>query len=98
MLLVSCIFVFFILPGRLNKLDTESEQSIEDQENNSQNQAKTINFSMFLFNVRTMLAVVSSTIAMVFMLFYNSILSVQLESMGVSEDNVGMSSLALNKL
>lgn len=88
MLLLACVFVFFILPGRLNKLDLD--EGSEDQEKNSQAQpAKQVTFAMFLFNTRAMLAVVSSTIAMVFMLFYNGILSVQLQRMGVDADNVG---------
>ena len=91
MLLVSCIFVYFILPARLNKLDLDSELQAADDEKNSQVvPAKQVSFKMFLFNTRAMLAVVSSTIAMVFMLFYNGILSVHLqENMDVSSDNVG---------
>lgn len=91
LLLLSCIFVFFILPARLNKLETDAQLEGEDQEKNSQRlPAKEITFSMFLFNARAMLAVVSSTIAMVFMLFYNGILSVELTThMGVDGDNVG---------
>jgi hypothetical protein len=44
---------------------------------------------MFFFNTRAMLAVFSSMIAMVFMLFYNSILAVELANMGVGVDSVG---------
>ena len=90
LLFLSCIFVFFILPGRLNKLDADMEAESADHEKNSQiAPEKQISFKMFLFNTRAMLAVFSSMIAMVFMLFYNGILAVELGRMGVDTDNVG---------
>jgi MFS family permease len=89
-LLASCALVFFILPKRLNKLDADLDALAEDQERSSNHQpAKQVTFSMFLLNTRAMLAVFSSMIAMVFMLFYNSILAVELASMGVGVDSVG---------
>jgi uncharacterized membrane protein len=90
-LLVSFVIVFFILPNRLNKLDEQLESEATDQERNSQvAPEKEISFKMFIFNARAMLAVFSSMIAMIFMLFYNGILSVHLEkNMGVSQDNIG---------
>ena len=45
---------------------------------------------MFVKNTRAMMAVFSSMIAMVFMLFYNGILAVELKNLGVDTDNVGM--------
>ena len=53
---------------------------------------------MFLFNTRAMLAVFSSMIAMVFMLFYNGILSVELKNMGVEENNIGKLISTINYL
>jgi MFS family permease len=91
-LLFSCIIVFFILPPRLNKLDEQlAEAAANDDEKASQAASeKQVSFKMFIFNFRAMLATVSSMIAMIFMLFYNGILAVELSKMGVDTDNVGM--------
>lgn len=90
LLFVACVFVFFILPGRLNKLEESNADSEADEERNSVEAEKQVTFKMFLFNGRVMMATFSSMIAMVFMLFYNGILSVHLQkNMGVSEDNIG---------
>lgn len=97
LLFVSCVFVFFILPGRLNKLDEPAVDAEADQERNSVEAEKQVTFKMFLFNGRAMMATFSSMIAMVFMLFYNGILSVHLQkNMGVSEDNIGKFPFYLN--
>lgn len=97
LLFVSCVFVFFILPGRLNKLDEPAVDAEADQERNSVEAEKQVTFKMFLFNGRAMMATFSSMIAMVFMLFYNGILSVHLQkNMGVSEDNIGKLPFYLN--
>jgi predicted MFS family arabinose efflux permease len=90
LLLVSCVFVFFILPARLNKLDADQIEEDNEKQSTSQIQGKEITFMMFLKNGRAMLAVFSSMIAMVFMLFYNGILANELTGpMGVSPDYVG---------
>ena len=80
MLLLSCCFVFFILPSRMNKIDENLEAEAEaDQEGGSIVPEKEITFKMFIFNPRAMMAIISSAIAMIFMLFYNGILSVHLQ-------------------
>lgn len=76
MLLVSCGFVFFILPARLNRLESDMADAEAADGEKSSVVVKEVTFKMFLFNSRAMLAVFSSMIAMVFMLFYNGILSI----------------------
>ena len=76
MLLVSCGFVFFILPARLNRLESDMADAEAADGEKSSVVVKEVTFKMFLFNTRAMLAVFSSMIAMVFMLFYNGILSI----------------------
>lgn len=50
---------------------------------------KDVSYTMFLTNRRAMFAVISAVFAMMFMLFYDSILSVRMESMGVADTNIG---------
>jgi hypothetical protein len=44
---------------------------------------------MFLTNRRALFAIIASIFAMIFMLFFDAILSVRLQQMGVEEKNIG---------
>jgi hypothetical protein len=44
---------------------------------------------MFLTNRRALIAVLSATFAMIFMLFFDSMLSLRLKEMGVPENDIG---------
>jgi hypothetical protein len=50
---------------------------------------KQITYKMFFTNRRALIAAISATFAMVFMLFSDSILSIRLIQMGVSENDIG---------
>jgi hypothetical protein len=44
---------------------------------------------MFFTNRRAVVAAISATFAMIFMLFFDSILSIRLKDMGVPENDIG---------
>lgn len=50
---------------------------------------KDVTFKMFLTNKRALFAIISAIFAMIFMLFFDAILSVRLEYMGVADKNIG---------
>jgi MFS family permease len=81
------ILSFFLLPNRINKVaepkDDDSRKSgvVESQ--------IPVTYSLFYTNRRAMFAVIASVFAMVFMIFYDSILSNRLKQLGVAENNIG---------
>ena len=76
----SLILQLFIIPGRLN-------HSVgENQEQKSESK---LTFKIFLRNKRAMMASFSAMLAMVFMLFYDTIYSNYLLSIDVPEDYIG---------
>ena len=82
------LMVLFFLPNRLN-----AKAEIPEAEQKRQSQiveGPTITFGMFLFNMRAMVTIVSAAMAMVFMLFFNAILSDHLiHAYGLEEDQCG---------
>lgn len=86
LLLIATIVDLLVLPKRLNtgSLGNEAQSGQE-----SEKPIISISFKLFIFNRRSFFAIISSMFAMVFMLFANSILSVQLEKMGVPDKNIG---------
>lgn len=73
LLFVCGLLVLFFLPNRLNN---KAEVTDVEKERNSQIvEGPIITFGMFLFNLRAMVTICSAAIAMVFMLFFNAILS-----------------------
>jgi MFS family permease len=85
---IGLITVFFLLPSRLNHVSVAhdeprgSEEGEEHEVDASEGQAapeeKKVTFSMILTNKRAMIAAVASMFAMIFMLFFDSILSKRL--------------------
>lgn len=86
-MLLATIFDLIILPKRLNANETCSTfEEVEEEEVSSSDVNSTqITFKLFLFNRRSFFAILSSILAMVFMLFGNSIISVQFETIGVAD-------------
>ena len=81
-----------ILPWRLNYIDSKAAEKRDDEERSGISKPEVpITFMLFLRNKRAMLALTASMFAMVFMLFFDSILSDRLTyEMGVSDKVVGM--------
>lgn len=67
------LIVLFFLPNRLNDMSKEVEE--EKRKSQTVQEEDPVSFKAFLFNSRAMVAVCSAAIAMVFMLFFNAILS-----------------------
>jgi hypothetical protein len=55
--------------------------------------SKKVTFKMLIGNKRVMMASISSVISMVFMLFYDTILSDQLLDIGVNKNLIGIKSI-----
>ncbi len=84
------LLVLFVVPNRINLSAAERENlKNQDVKNIDEEPDKQITFKMFLTNKRAMMASVSSIIAMVIMLFMDTIYSNYLLSVGVGEDYIG---------
>ena len=76
------IAVFILLPKRLNHVNTEpkaaEEAAVHEQAEEGAQDHRHVSFKMILTNRRAMIAAVASMFSMIFMLFFDSILSVRL--------------------
>eukprot|EP00347_Sterkiella_histriomuscorum_P005636 403355840 len=81
------ILVIFLIPNKMNRSDEDRADSMTSSQR-LQNQKK-ITLKMLLKNKRVMMASISSIFAMIFMLFYDTILSDQLIEVGLDKNLVG---------
>ena len=83
------VLCIFFLPSRLNDMTKEIEEE-KSQRESQKLQEETVSFKVFFFNMRAMVTVCSAAIAMVFMLFFNAILSDHLvHAYGLEADQCG---------
>lgn len=85
-LLVCTIIVALMLPQRLNQFNEKADAA---QDEFDKELTRKVTFRMFFTNKRALLAIISAIFAMIFMLFFDAILSVRLEHMGVADKHIG---------
>eukprot|EP00347_Sterkiella_histriomuscorum_P004444 403360434 len=85
---VPFMLVIFFIPNRINKQVKDQNADSMTSSQKIQNNRK-VGLKMLLTNKRVMMASISSIFAMIFMLFYDTILSDQLLEIGVSKNLVG---------
>ncbi|CDW87636.1 permeases of the major facilitator superfamily [Stylonychia lemnae] len=83
----SLILTLVLIPQRINNTSSNERDSITSSQRAEND--KRISYKMMIKNKRVMIACISVIIAMVFMLFFETILADQLLAIGVSKDHVG---------
>jgi len=78
------ILQIFWIPNRFNSSAIKEESRSSNTNTDNPNHKK-ISFKMFLKNKRAMMACLSSIFAMIFMMFYDTIYSNHLLSIGISK-------------
>jgi predicted MFS family arabinose efflux permease len=86
-LAIATVFIIFLIPKSANQIS--SEQPKQEEVHSQGNKYVEVTYKMFFTNARALLAGFASTIAMMFLLSLESIISIRFSDLGVSEDNIG---------
>lgn len=84
-LFTSFLLVLVALPRRLNEKQTMTAEPNQIESVST----KVASWKIFFKNKRVVMAVVSSILSMIFMLFFESILSIRLMHMGIENGKIG---------